>query len=337
MVLILVNMCYLSQSLQVALSQADSLAKVKKMKLTMTPRLPPLHRRDSPVEDPTNDEFGMSLLVPSQQVSQSSVSESESAVGMNRTHPVLSKLLTSDRGTCASTGLGQKEAMVAKESNGTDLDIVADPDLDIAAPVNDTRECMDLNPAAELSPVSREQEINSCDTDEQAICCPDGTPRVACVMSLMEGQDTASVVEVLAENDIVIETHSSLASDKAEASHSENSFEERFMTDALPLLPEKEEIVSTTPICKCTDEANPLETSSDANSNCIRAGSPEQKSLGDTNCLTTDEELVEMIMKDSDLAAWIAKARLRPRTPINYTDVRRKRRQSRSRSSSVHD
>ena len=318
-----------------ALSQADSLTKVKKMKLTMTPRLPPLHRRESPVEDPPNDQFGMSLLVPPQQVLQSSVSESESVVDMNRTHPVLSKLLTSDMGTCASTGLGQ-EVMAAKESNGTGLDAVADTDLDITAP--DTREHMDLNPAAELSPVSREQEINSCDTDEQDVCCPDGTPRVACVMSLMEGQDTASVVEVLAENDIVIETHSSLASDKAEASHSENSFEERFMTDALPLLPEKEEIVSTTPIlCKCTDETNTLETSSDTNSNCVRAASPEQKSLGDTNCLTTEEELVEMIMKDSDLAAWIAKARLRPRTPINYTDVRRKHRQSRSRSSSVHD
>ena len=314
-----------------ALSQAEALVKVKQMKLTMTPRLPPLHRRESEVEDAPNDQFGMSLLVPPQQVLQPSVSESGGGVDMNQTHPVLSKLLTSDMGTCVSTGLGQDEVVVlTKESNGTDIDIVSDADLDVAATVN---KHMDLNPAAELSPVSREQEINTCDTDDPVGCCPDETPRVACVMSLMEGQDTASVVEVMAENDVVIETHSSLASDKPEVIHEENNFEEHFMS--ITLLPEKEEIVSTTP--KCTDETNSYEMSSAANSNCIRATSPEQMSLRDTNCLTTEEELVEMIMKDSDFAAWIAKARLRPRTPINYTDVRRKRRQSRSRSSSIHD
>ena len=132
-------------------------------------------------------------------------------------------------------------------------------------------------------------------------------PRIACVMSLTEGQDTASVVEVMAENDTVIETQSSMYQDLEEvANNSHNSsMDERLDPEnALPLVPEKEEIVSTTP---------------------------------DLNTISNDEDLamVEMIMKDSELAAWIAKARLRPRPPVNYNETNRRR--SRSRSSSVHE
>ena len=248
-------------------------------------------------------------------------------VDPNSTHPVLSKLLTSGVDTYISEG--GKEDMLVQTSKG-DLDVAADQ----GPSTNDTSEHMELDPAVELSPVSREQEINF--HDERGSHSPEGLPRIACVMSLMEGQDTASVVEVMAENDIVIETHSSMDSEKgqAETNHLDNSFDERFISDdILPLLPEKEEIVSTTPdnIEAAADTQATCTTSADTNHVTT---SPE--SLKDSNHLTAEEELVEMIMKDSELAAWIAKARLRPRNPISYSETTKKRR-SRSRSSSVHD
>lgn len=291
-----------------ALSQVEALVKVQKMKLSMTPRLPPLHRRES--LDTTNEQFGMSLLVPPQEVMQSTKTGSEAGVGgTSNTHPVLSKLLSSPPHT---TGTGCEE-MGMEVSTKEDLEIPS---------TNGVQEHINLNPGVELSPVNREQDDTS-----------DGLPRIACVMSLMEGQDTASVVEVLAENDMVIETHSSLGleEDPSEDSQQDSMLDERLITEnVLPLLPEKEEIVSTTPD---NDEEISNDTATSVDVNHVAANTDNLKDS--TNHITADEELVEMIMKDSELAAWIAKARLRPRTPISYSQTRKHR--SRSRSSSVHD
>ena len=65
---------------------------------------------------------------------------------------------------------------------------------------------------------------------------------MACVMSCMEGQDTASVVEVMADNDVVIETHSSLGSERGPAAADQRSTEDPH--DALSFVPE---VVSTSP------------------------------------------------------------------------------------------
>lgn len=296
-----------------ALSQVGALVKVQQMKLSMTPRLPPLHRRES--LDTTNEQFGMSLLVPPQEVMQSTKAGNKTeegvAVEASSTHPVLSKLLSSPPHT---TGAGCEEMDIEVSTKGAG---------GVEAPsANGVEEHINLNPGVELSPVNREQDDSS-----------DGLPRIACVMSLMEGQDTASVVEVLAENDMVIETHSSLGleGDPAEDSQQDSMLEERLITEnVLPLLPEKEEIVSTTPE---NDEevSNDPATCVDVNHTPVSSDSLKDA----TNHITADEELVEMIMKDSELAAWIAKARLRPRTPISYSQTRKHR--SRSRSSSVHD
>ena len=48
-----------------------------------------------------------------------------------------------------------------------------------------------------------------------------------------------------------------------------------------------------------------------------------------------DTNSFDSILNNSDVVAWIAKARLRPRPPIKYTE--KKRRHSHSRSSSVHE
>lgn len=295
------------------MSQVDTFVKVRQMKLSMTPRLPPLHRRGS--LDTTNEQFGMSLLVPPQQVMQSSRPDESGegvADGTSSTHPVLRKLLSSD--TSLPPGAGCEDTLMEVSTKGGEEDIPS---------TNGVEEHINLDPAVELSPVNREREDS-----------PESLPRIACVMSLMEGQDTASVVEVLAENDMVIETHSSLGleRDPAEDSQTDGMLDERLITEnVLPLLPEKEEIVSTTPDNDEEVSCNPPASSVD--NNHIQA-SPEN--LKDsTNHITADEELVEMIMKDSELAAWIAKARLRPRTPISYSQTRKHR--SRSRSSSIHD
>lgn len=288
-----------------ALSQVEALVKVQRMKLSMTPRLPPLHRRES--LDTTNEQFGMSLLVPPQEVMQSTKTGGEAGVG--GAHPVLSKLLSSPPHI---TGTDCEEMGMEVSTKG---------DLEIPS-TNGIQEHINLNPGVELSPVNREQDDTS-----------DGLPRIACVMSLMEGQDTASVVEVLAENDMVIETHSSMGldGDPSEDSQQDSMLDERLITEnVLPLLPEKEEIVSTTPE---NDEEVSNDPATSVDVNHVPANSDSLKDS--TNHITAEEELVEMIMKDSELAAWIAKARLRPRTPISYSQTRKHR--SRSRSSSVHD
>ena len=75
-------------------------------------------------------------------------------------------------------------------------------------------------------------------------------------MSCMEGQDTASVVEVMAENDVVIETRSSLDSERGPAAVDQRSTEDPH--DALSFVPEKEEVVSTSP--ENLDETDDLAT-----------------------------------------------------------------------------
>ena len=69
--------------------------------------------------------------------------------------------------------------------------------------------------------------------------------------------------------------------------------------NTMPLIAENEVVISTTP-----------------------------KHYNDTNSF-------DSILNNSDVVAWIAKARLRPRPPIKYTE--KKRRRSHSRSSSVHE
>ena len=150
----------------------------------------------------------------------------------------------------------------------------------------------------------------------------------------------------------VIETQSSMGSDEdmAQLAQPDPMFDERLMSNNI--LPEKEEIVSTTPdigneseelVSEAQDHitvSSALETTRHEASAVIETSSSAgcwANHRGVTNHQTSDEDLVEMIMKDSELNAWIAKARLRPRTQISYNQTRKKRRKSRSRSSSVHD
>ena len=318
------------QDLQQVLSQVNALAKVRQMKLSMTPRLPPLDRRELPVGDTPNEQFGMSLLVPPQQVMQSAggrddgrVENGELEISPDSTQPLrdtfLSLVAPSDVDVSRSGGShGEKEFQQVLKGD------TEDSLVDRLPGTNRDEEHMDLDPAVELAPVN---EIH----DGQVCHSPDTLPRVACVMSFMEGQDMASVVEVMADNDVVIETQSSLGSERGPAAAEQSSTEDLLdPDDALSLVPEKEEIVSTTP--ENLNETNNLATTLE-HANHI-ATSPEN--LTDPSHMTSDAELVEMIMKDSQLAAWIAKARLRPRPPISYRDKRRKSR-SRSSSRSVHD
>ena len=301
----------------------DALAKVKEMKLTMTPRLPPLHRRESQERHiPNNEQFGMSLLVPPQEMTQSPGQEHE----------------TSD---VTSANYGSDNPVASTADAATRTTEQQEPTYDTGAMSNHhstaggVEEHLGLDPAVELFPINRghhndiEEEVVG--EGERECQYSDDLPKLACIMSLMEGQDTASVVEVMADNDIIIETNSSMSSDKVEVPQLEGSFdEERLMLHNTDVLPEKEEIVSTTP--ENIQEVVMEDEISDTNHT---PASPDH--LKDTDHhQTAEEELVEMIMKDSELAAWIAKARLRPRTPISYKQTRKKRK-SQSRNSSLHN
>ena len=343
-----------SQDLQRAITQADALVKVKRMKLSMTPRLPPLHRRELLNDTIANDQFGMSLLVPAhevvQQTSSSPSAEHEASkvvVGVdsgdrNRSyHCELGKVLRSPGNGAAAEDTPLKQLNKTNSSHGA-------TGIDVTGQGGDVTS---LGPAVELAPITREITAN-----EGGSGSLEDPPRVACVMSLMEGQDTASVVEVTADNDEVIETNSSLVSDEksaiVEQQPLEPAFDDRLMSNNI--LPEKEEIVSTMPEGfneEVEVESEPLTPPppppslpppgpGDTNHNTATSGAeaPSENHHRDFNHQQdmAEEELVEMIMRDSELTAWIAKARLRPRTPISYKITRKKRR-SRSRSSSVHD
>ena len=304
------------------------------MKLSMTPRLPPLHRRDSQERD---EQFGMSLLVPPQQVVKSApLPTSQEIVGVtdtDRGRPVLSKLLSSN----ANTAPGPTDQQEATEDQCETLAVSESAPTTTAG--SGEGHMKNLDPAVELSPVHRDNEMNfhgeeEEEDDDRGSRSPEELPKIACIMSLMEGQDTASVVEVMADNDVVIETHSSMSPDDRdeEPAQLDGSFDERLMLNNV--LPEKEEIVSTTPEIEELMETHTTCSSPDANHTTTAASLEDHRETN--NHQTTDDELVEMIMKDSELAAWIAKARLRPRATISYKQTRKKR-QSRSRSSSVHD
>ena len=369
------------QDLQRALSQVDALVKIKQMKLSMTPRLPPLHRReynDNTSQNEQNEQFGMSLLVPPHQVVQSSPSpslppppppstapsvEAQEIVDVvdvttNRGHLPLSKVLTSSD-TCPGSGVDQEEEEEEEDKHNDSC-----TNEKSTKSHSEDKDChmMNLDPAVELSPVNRDQDMNSIDEDDDDRGnlpgpYPEELPRIACVMSLMEGQDTASVVEVTADNDVVIETHSSLGSDEnidditqpAPLPPEPTFDEERLMSTNI--LPEKEEIVSTTPDnyddnveellvvdnIPTSSTTNHIASTTVTTTMTTQTETSLETNHKDTNHhQTAEEELVEMIMKDSELAAWIAKARLRPRTPISYSTSRKKR-HSRSRSSSIHD
>ena len=317
------------------------------MKLSMTPRLPPLHRRELLNDTITNDQFGMSLLVPAHQVVQQaspSVSEPEagSKVGVNLER---TRILSEMSQPLRSPGNGAAAEDMPLQQRGLTTSVgshgaPSTSGTDVA--VEEGGERMSLDPAVELAPIVREIVA-----DEGGDGSSDDLPRVACVMSLMEGQDTASVVEVTADNDEVIETNSSLVSDeKSDIAEQpvEPAFDDRLMSNSI--LPEKEEIVSTMP----SDYNEEVEVESEpltpppslpepvnTNHNSVSVeSSPDNHRDFNHHQNMAEAELVEMIMRDSELAAWIAKARLRPRTPISYKMTRKKRR-SRSRSSSVHD
>ena len=333
-----------SQDLQRAISQADALVKVKKMKLSMTPRLPPLHRRAA-LDDTatTSEQFGMSLLVPAHQVleqeatptnhlSRATISAGERSRVL---HQAMSPLLRSPgNGAAAEITSSQHHTTLANTSTTTRI------------PANTTatavKERMSLDPAVELAPIAK--EVAAEEEEGEGDSSAEELPRIACVMSLMEGQDTASVVEVTADNDVVIETNSSLLAEKPDTVHPpEPSFDDRLTSNNV--LPEKEEIVSTTPEdfheeveVESVPFALPRPVTLDANHNSMNPGATLDNHHRELNHHVgmAEAELVEMIMKDTELTAWIAKARLRPRTPISYK-MTRKKRHSRSRSSSVHD
>ena len=181
-------------------------------------------------------------------------------------------------------------------------------------------------------------------------------PRIACVMSFTEGQETASVVELIAENDPIIETQSSVSHSEDMSNHLNSSIDERLDPEnALPLVPEKEEIVSTTPdndaaieiqSSGCCDREDM--TTHPLNSSVKERLDPESAlpllaekeeivstSLFDNSSFSTEEEVLKNILKDAEMAAWIAKPCLRPRHQISYC-VKKRKRQSQSRNSAIH-
>ena len=317
------------------------------MKLSMTPRLPPLHRRELLNDTMSNDQFGLSLLVPPHQVVQQaspSISEDEAGkvkvdVERSRRHPELTQLLRSPgNGAAAEDSPPLEQLNVTNGNSSRRVSTATGTDV----PGEGVEERMNLDPAVELAPIMREIAA-----DEGGEGSSEDPPRVACVMSLMEGQDTASVVEVTADNDDLIETNSSLFSDEKSdivEQPLEPAFDDRLMSNNI--LPEKEEIVSTMPDGfneEVEVESEPLTPPPshpapiDTNHNSMsEESSPENHRDMNHHQSMAEEELVEMIMRDSELTAWIAKARLRPRTPISYRLARKKRR-SRSRSSYVHE
>jgi hypothetical protein len=336
----------LLKDLQRAISQADALVKVKKMKLSMTPRLPPLHRRELLNDTMSNDQFGMSLLVPPHQVVQQaspSISEDETGkvkvdVERPRRHPELFQLLRSPGNGAAAEDTPPLQQLNVTNSNSSHR-VATVTGTDVSDEGGEER--MNLDPAVELAPITREIAA-----DEGGDGSSEDPPRVPCVMSLMEGQDTASVVEVTADNDDVIETNSSLVSDEKSdivEQPLEPAFDDRLMSNNI--LPEKEEIVSTMPDGfneEVEVESEPLTPPPshpapvDTNHNSMSEETSPENHRDMNHHQSMDEELVEMIMRDSELTAWIAKARLRPRTPISYK-LTRKKRHSPSRSSYVHD
>ena len=343
-----------SQDLRRAISQADALVKVKKMKLLMTPRLPPLHRRSVLDDTTTNEQFGMSLLVPAHQVMEqeappsparkpSPVTNSE----RNRTfNPELSQLLRSPGNGAAADATQTQQQMthtltITTTSTTATSFSPARPAVSVAGEttLTPTRPTVsvpgDLKPAVELAPIMKDVTVDEEGETEEL-------PRIACVMSLIEGQDTASVVEVTADNDVVIETNSSLVSEGSDVSHTPEPILDDRLTSS-NILPEKEEIVSTMPEdfheeveIESVPLIPPVTTALDVNHNSLSPG-PSLENHRDLNHHghMSEEELVEMIMRDSELTAWIAKARLRPRTPVSYRVTRKRR--SRSRSSSIYD
>ena len=331
------------QDLQLALSQADALAKVQQMKLIMTPRFPSVHRRPS-TENTTLDQFGMSLLeqhapgaIPPMLV------EAQDETEIDNTNPTLPAKTQSPP---SAFTLNEPQHNSQENTRMAAVD----------------QGCSPTNSSVGPKPLAPDTVVEEQGSFYEEVTSPtsENLPRIACIMSLTEGQETASVVELIVENDAVIETQSSICHSGDMSNHLLNSsMEERLDPEnALPLVPEKEEIVSTTPDNDAAIEiqsygchgreditTRPLNISLEerldpesalpllAEKEEIVSTSPEN--LIDNSPFSTEEELLKNILKDAELAAWIAKPCLRPRRQINYNVKKTSKRQSRSRNSIV--